>query len=80
MDYKNRDISLARIGVTTGWTGFNPKGNVAPGPFTGFDKDMLVPVHFSLRADSCIVCLLFVQGEWIRIFAGGCGRSMTELR
>jgi alpha-mannosidase len=31
MDYKNRDITLARIGVTTGWAGFNPKGNVAPG-------------------------------------------------
>lgn len=29
--YKNRDITLARIAVTTGWTGFNPKGSVPPG-------------------------------------------------
>jgi alpha-mannosidase len=29
--YKNESITLSRINVFTGWTGFNPKGNVAPG-------------------------------------------------
>jgi hypothetical protein len=29
--YKNEGITLSRINVFTGWSGFNPKGNVAPG-------------------------------------------------
>ena len=29
--YKNESITLSRINVFTGWTGVNPKGNVAPG-------------------------------------------------
>jgi hypothetical protein len=29
--YKNEGITLSRINVFTGWSGFNPKGDVAPG-------------------------------------------------